>query len=235
MPSTGRTFDVVKAEHPKNRLFAASVVQPGWTQKPHRDVRWTPGAQLDQGSEGACVGFGCMAEALATPVRTRAATNPNAQGFRMYAEAKRRDEWQGENYDGTSLTGGGNAMRAMGYLDNFFWLKTVREIALAISWSGPVVIGIPWTDRMDRLDRSSEYFEFGGTIRGWHCVLLYSVRGFAAGSPYIGRPFFDMRNSWGGESNGRLDAAAMANMFSEGADAWVGMGRHQVGLLGVSV
>lgn len=233
MPSTGRTFDVVKAEHPRNRLFAAAEVQPAWLQREHRDRLWTPGVQLNQGSEGACVGFGCMAEALATPVRTKAARNPDAQGFRMYAEAKRRDEWQGENYDGTSLTGGGNAMKALGYLDKFIWLKTVREIALAIAWSGPVVIGIPWTDYMDRLDKPTEFFEFGGTVRGWHCVLLYGVRGFNGYSPFNSRPHFLLRNSWGGESNGLLDAAAMSNMFSEGADAWVAQGRHQVGMLGV--
>ena len=32
---------------------------------------WVPGPVLDQGREGACVGFGCTAEALASPVRVR--------------------------------------------------------------------------------------------------------------------------------------------------------------------
>lgn len=229
-----RTFDVVKAEHPRNRLFAVAEVRPSWLSKPHRDRRWTPGRQLDQGSEGACVGFGCMAEALATPVRTRAAVNADAQGFRMYEEARRRDEWAGENYAGTSLTGGGNAMRALGYLDQFLWLHTPEEIALAIAWSGPVVIGIPWTTTMDELNEPDEYFEFGGTLRGWHCVLLYGAHGFAPGGRvYDHGPWFDLRNSWGGASNGRLPASAMAQMFGEGADAWVGQGRHQVGMLGV--
>jgi hypothetical protein len=235
MPSSNqRTFDVVKAEHPANRRYAAAAVRPGWLSRPHRERRWTPGRQLNQGSEGACVGFGCMAEALATPVRTKAAVNADAQGFRMYAEAKRLDEWGGENYEGTSLTGGGNAMKALGYLDRYLWLHTPEEIALAIAYSGPVVIGIPWTTGMDALNEPDEYFEDGGTLRGWHCVLLYGAHGFGPGArAYDHGPWFDLRNSWGGASNGRLPASVMARMFEAGADAWVAEGRHQVGMLGV--
>jgi hypothetical protein len=236
MPDTSqRTFDVVKAEHPANRLYAAAAIRPAWLSLPHRDRAWMPGRQLNQGSEGACVGFGCMAEALATPVRTKAAANPNAQGFRMFEEARRRDEFQGEDYEGTSLTGGGNAMKAFGYLDRYLWLHTPEEVALAIAHSGPVVTGIPWTVSMDELNEPDEYFSYGGEVRGWHCVLLHGAHGFAPGPrTYDHGPWFDLRNSWGGSGNGRLPASVLAQMFEAGADAWVAEGRHQVGMLGVS-
>lgn len=233
IPPRQRTLDVRKATHPRNALFKAAELRPDWFAKPPRDRVWTPGAQLDQGNEGACVGFGSWGEALATPARVRPAADPNQQAFTMYHEARKRDEWEGEDYDGTSLTGGGNAMKALGYLDGFLWLHSAEEIAHAIAWSGPVVMGLPWTTTMDDGPDGEGFFQFGGSIRGWHCVLLYGSRGWVPGSSFVARPHFRMRNSWGGHANGFFDKPTIDNFFREGGDAWVAQGRHAQGRLGL--
>lgn len=61
----------------------------------------------DQGNEGACVGFGtCRALTLVNRARY--------DGFSLYHEAQRIDEWPGEDYDGTSTRAGLDVARKEG-------------------------------------------------------------------------------------------------------------------------
>ena len=87
------------------------IFHPSLTQIPDKIDNSGEAPVLDQGSEGACVGFG-----LATvinvdqilhykrrPVREK---KPEQVSYRMlYEMARRYDEWRGENYEGTSLRG----------------------------------------------------------------------------------------------------------------------------------
>jgi len=61
----------------------------------------------DQGQEGACVGFG-TARAQSLLNRTR------YDAFWTYNEAKKIDEWPGEDYDGTSVRAGFEVERTLG-------------------------------------------------------------------------------------------------------------------------
>ena len=59
----------------------------------------TNGGTLQPGHEGACVGFGI----------SRLASHLNRKlydGFWLYHEAQKIDEWPGEDYDGTSVRAG---------------------------------------------------------------------------------------------------------------------------------
>lgn len=63
---------------------------------------------MDQGSEGACVGFGS----------TRAMMLLNRRRYDarwLYHEAQKIDEWPGENYDGTSVRAGMDVLRLEGH------------------------------------------------------------------------------------------------------------------------
>jgi hypothetical protein len=87
------------------------IFQPSLTQLPDKVDNSGDAPVLDQNVEGACVGF-----ALATvinvcqnlhyrrrPVKEK---KPEPVSYRMlYEMARRYDEWQGENYEGTSLRG----------------------------------------------------------------------------------------------------------------------------------
>jgi hypothetical protein len=61
----------------------------------------------DQGSEGACVGFGC-ARAMSIVDRKRFAARE------IYLAAQRVDEWPGESYSGTSVRAGVDILRTVG-------------------------------------------------------------------------------------------------------------------------
>ena len=65
----------------------------------------------NQGSEGACVGFGI----------SRLASQLNRKlydGFWLYHEAQKIDEWPGEDYDGTSVRAGLDILRKRGHCES---------------------------------------------------------------------------------------------------------------------
>jgi len=108
---------------------------------PHIIDRWWP--FYDQGSEGACVGFGWSRYAsLMNRVRY--------DGFKLYHEAQKIDEWAGENYSGTSVRAGGDVLRTLGawkvlrgktqdYPDaeagivQYRWATTIEQVAQCLS------------------------------------------------------------------------------------------------------
>jgi hypothetical protein len=61
----------------------------------------------DQGNEGACVGF-AVARMMSLLNRKR------YSGQRLYEEARRMDEWDGEDYSGTSVRAGCDVARKLG-------------------------------------------------------------------------------------------------------------------------
>lgn len=157
--------------------------------------QWSPGAVLDQGREGACVGFGWTAEALASPVRVNfdrvKATplrDPQRIASYVYKQAQAMDEWPGEDYEGTSVNAGAKIMRNLGLVKEYRWAFGVDQMIAALQ-KGPVVIGIPWYESM--YEAPNGKVVIGGQNVGGHCLL---VTGYDTRS---GTPVYTWRNSWG--------------------------------------
>lgn len=106
-------------------------------------------AHYDQGREGACTGF-ASARAATLYGRRLFAGQP------VYEEARRIDEWPGEDYDGTSVNAALNAWRHKGMwtvrkgvaaphndprwaIHSFFWCKTGEELLDALKSAEPFV------------------------------------------------------------------------------------------------
>jgi hypothetical protein len=92
----------------------------------------------NQQAEGACVGFS-GSRAMTLDNRTR------YDGFELFYEARLRDEWPGENYDGTSVRAGMDVLRDKGaflYREKRWdysqgiaanrWARNVEEIAACL-------------------------------------------------------------------------------------------------------
>lgn len=62
----------------------------------------------DQGQEGACVGFS-LSRAMSWLNRK------SYDGFWLYHEAQKIDEWEGENYEGTSVRAACNVLKTVGH------------------------------------------------------------------------------------------------------------------------
>ncbi len=121
---------------PRNKNYRVAAAPDDLMQ---RSRYWVPGPVLDQGREGACVGFGCTAEALASPVRVKTEPRPaNMVARDVYLEAQRIDEWVGENYEGTSVLAGMKVGRERGWWSGFRWAMSTAELRAV---SGEVVGG----------------------------------------------------------------------------------------------
>lgn len=183
-----RTFDRVATPHLRHKQlnFSADDLIAGPTLRPWR-YHYTGGVVLDQGVEGACVGFGLAHQLNAGPITMRPQlTSPEARA--IYLEAQRFDEWPGEGYSGSSVNGGCLALRAAGRIESFHWAFTLNDVVDAVLRLGPVTMGTDWYTGMMNPDLSG-MLRATGQIEGGHAYLL-------AGANRILRKA-KIKNSWG--------------------------------------
>ena len=207
----------------------------GTTKLERKAKFWEEGTVLDQGSEGACVGFGWMAEILAKPVQpveqpTAEAGNKLAQFY--YKEAQKIDEWDGESYSGPSVLAGAKVMEQHGLISEYRWCFGVDDVIAAVVNKGPVVIGIPWYESMYRTNRDGLTFISGEKVGG-HCI---TVTGYDP-SMVLGRQsleVFRWRNSWGDDygvgGSGYIKVSDLSRLLKEGGEACVPIVRNKPNL-----
>jgi Papain family cysteine protease len=232
---TERIFDYVPRLDERNLAYRVGAIS-GLVDT-ERFRYWNPGVVLDQGSEGACVGFGCTAEALASPVRWRpvdpdtpgpwAHLNPAQRGAQeVYRRAKEIDEWEGVDYEGTSVRAGMLVGRERGWWEGFRWALNMTELRAALEL-GPVVIGVEWRESM--YEAPGGWLQASGPVVGGHCILVtgYSPR------RRLGKldvRAYRLRNSWGSEwgvnGSAYISAAELEYiLFGAGGEAAVPVDR----------
>lgn len=84
---------------------------------------------LNQGQEGACTGFG-LAAVVNYLLKTRAVNSakPDASQFMLYHNARIYDEWQGEEYEGSSARGAMKGWHKHGVCTLNLWTKITESI-----------------------------------------------------------------------------------------------------------
>ena len=205
----------------RSRNFPISAVMRKAPKR--KNKMWKVGQILDQGQEGACVGFGWTAEALASPVRVdlkrlkaRAPKEPNAFAQYLYRFAKTIDEYEGEDYDGTSVLAGAKAMQTFALLKEYRWAFSFEEMLDGLIAKGPVVLGIPWYEGM--YEAPNGVLKVSGENVGGHCILAV---GYTVSSQKLGgRPSITLQNSWGKEwgINGlaEIEVSELEKLLREG-------------------
>ena len=185
----GRTFDRVPNWDARNAEYPLQLLaepKEAVVERPLKTKTWTIPDVLDQGAEGACTGFGTAHMLSSTP---KPRPKVDARFARaLYQEAQRHDEWPGESYEGSSVLGAMRAAKAKGYVNSYVWPRTAREVAVALSYFGPVVIGVDWHERMMSPDADG-FVHAQGRVVGGHCV---AVTGFNHKAGH-----FIFPNSWG--------------------------------------
>lgn len=222
-----------KSHHdPQSRAYPVRAIV-GEAVAPRRRL-WKPGIVLDQGSEGACVGFGWTGELLASPRRSEtkvSAAQGNAYALGIYHRAQVLDDWPGENYSGTSVLAGAKAVMEKGLIESYRWAFGINDVRDALIKEGPVVIGIPWYESMYETTADYEVLVDGDMVGG-HCILL---TGYDPAHPeFDGREMYRWRNSWGSSyghhGNAWIDAGDLADLLADDGEACVPMGRRTVSL-----
>lgn len=144
-------------------------------------VDWEPGPIRNQGSEGACCGFGCRALLDSSPFRQEG--GPTAR--EIYFEARLNDEFP-DDQEGTSVRAALNVLKRHKLIESYVWATGVHDVCQFIAKRGPVVAGVSWhgyeTDPDGRM-------RFDAPLVGYHCILL---TGFNRDKGAI-----TFQNSWG--------------------------------------
>ena len=185
MTSLGRlvNFDERSRNYPIRHLVEA--------KKP-RSYTWRCRAYLDQGSEGACVGYACAHELAARPVEVDVDT---ALARSIYLDSQRIDPWPGgaypgakPQYEGSSVLAGANILRNRGFVPQYRWAFGLQDLILSVGHLGPAIVGINWYEGMFNTGRD-HFVHIDGDVAGGHAIL---VRGVS-----VRKQAFVLHNSWG--------------------------------------
>jgi hypothetical protein len=208
----GRTFDWRARFDPRSLDYRAAAEAQ---TLPATGLLWEHGPVLDQGREGACVGFGSSGAVAAAPAGHPGVNDRYALNW--YHRAQRLDDYPGEAYEGTSVLAGCLVGRERKLWTGFRWAKGPAELAAGILQPtlGPAVVGVMWSDDLYEPPVS-------GLLPGnveldpqlGHCVLLFGYvpapgrgraslwadleeQGLADAVQDCGEPCFLLLNSWG--------------------------------------
>ena len=105
----------------RDRMFEPTLIEVP-VRRPLQEYRKAAVPILDQGSEGACTGFG-LAAVVHYLLRTRRVVPDRTQVSprMLYDMARRYDEWPGEAYDGSSARGAMKGWHKHGVCSGTHW------------------------------------------------------------------------------------------------------------------
>lgn len=157
-----------------------------------RNGIWACQTFLNQGREGACVGYACAHELASEP----APVAVDASLARtIYLAAQRIDPWEGgaypgarPQYEGSSVLAGANVLRARGHVPEYRWAFGLKDMVLAVGHLGPAIIGVNWYDGMFDVDQDF-FVRVRGDRAGGHAILVTGVN--------VEMRSFLLHNSWG--------------------------------------
>lgn len=214
----------------RSKNFPVSAVLP--LEQELKFTLWKTGPILDQGREGACVGFGWTAETLAGPVRvdlnkieSDVPRDPTAFAHYVYQNAKKIDQWPGEDYSGTSVLAGAKVLMGLGVLHEYRWAFSVHDVVATLMSHGPVVLGVKWYQGMYSAPNGK--LSIYGSEVGGHCILAVGYN--PSSEKFAGKETVFLQNSWGNDwgINGIAEITVddLNRLIREGGEACVPLTR----------
>lgn len=191
-----RTLDVTGSTDRRNSFYPVSSIIEDTTPQSRK---WPCAIRLNQGQEGACVGFALQQWLATAPGPIVKGTNATARA--LYHDIRRNDLWRGEDYEGTRLEDGLALLKKRGDISSYYWCQSAYEMRQTVIQLGPLVCKIP-------IYKNMYYPDFAGRIRpsgafcGWHAILLNEYDASWDRNWFV--------NSWG-RSHGRLGRVWMTS------------------------
>lgn len=202
----------------RSRSFGVrSLFEPAVLKK---KTHWQmlPQFPLDQGQEGACVGFGWCAELAAEPVRYN---TTNQYAFQYYAATRQIDQEMGNFWtEGASVLAGAKLAQRVGMISGYRWAFGMEEVIATLVQLGPVVLGVNWYESMYETDVNGGVVIEGDRVGG-HCIL---VNGYDPNHEVHGE-CVQWINSWGPDYGlggvGYLKLADLDRLLDEQGEACI--------------
>jgi hypothetical protein len=154
---------------------------------------WWDRTPWDQGNTSQCVAFSSLKYLEAGPTRNVQADPEDCPLF--YKACQQNDEWDGEDYDGTSVRAAFKVLKDRGFISEYNWAFDVQTCVEWMLEVGPMVFGTIWTYDMDTPD-SKGFIHVTGDIAGGHAYLGIGVNKTKV-CPDGSKGAFRLLNSWG--------------------------------------
>lgn len=178
---------------------------------------WRCGPVTDQGMVPSCVGHAWAGWLAASPIRQQPIL-PDG----LYDLARHYDEFDGEDYDGTSVRGAAKVLSLTGHIAEYRW---AWEMSDAIKWvlsTSPVVLGVSWYEGMEEPDTGG-FVHATGDVLGGHAILWCGVD--------LDKKTAWLRNSWGPDwgRNGtcRISLDDLGRLIGEDGECCTAVEREQ--------
>lgn len=177
---------------------------------------WFIDKVLDQGKEGACVGFAYSHDAIACPNHIETYTDGTLidayfARTKIYWESQKIDSYPGGAYpgatpfmEGTSVLSAAKIMQQLGLYSAYYWALTLMQLALGVAYEGPAVLGVKWTAGQSQPD-TNQFIHVSGQVVGGHAILCKGVVIFWVdpngpknwANVDLLQSYFVLHNSWG--------------------------------------
>ena len=186
--SLGRLYveDKRDAEYPMRSLLGPV----GASTRAYR-YWWPTGWWGDQKATSQCVAYSWMHWLEDGPIthwKRHENRYPVMDPRVVYMEAQLVDQWEGTDYEGTSVRAGAKVLRKYGFVSHFYWATSLGEVVDAILELGPVVVGTSWHSGMYYPDQENR-IHVTGSARGGHAYVLNGVN--------VAHGKLRIKNSWG--------------------------------------
>lgn len=183
----------------RDRGYAIRAALPEAVALPDHHYFWDSGWWGDQGQDPHCVAFAWMHWVEDAPI-----TRPETKGYPLiepevvYNAAQLVDEWEGENYAGTSVRAGAKVLQTLGLIAEYRWAFSVDEVLASLASESPVVLGVDWFASMLHTDSQTDA---DGTRR--QRLVVDQASGVIGGHALIANGYnlagrvVRLKNSWG--------------------------------------
>ncbi len=229
-------LDRVEEKDLRSRRYAVADIIPAKHYEHPRSYTWATKVSLNQGCEGACVGFAWAHELAARPAAVFG-IDENFAREAIYFNAQQLDQYPGGEYpgalpyaEGTSVLGGAKAVQQLGYISEYRWAFDFWDLVASVGYRGPAIFGCSWFSAMRKTD-SDGFVKPTGVRRGEHCVALLGIKVVKDRAKNISLKdsFFTFQNSWGEDWGvagfGKLRFEDVLMLWS-GAETCIPIKRH---------
>jgi hypothetical protein len=140
------------------------------------------GKVLDQGDQGICVDMSLTALLNAEPI----AQNP-CEPLEIYKAARKIGNTP-DDVEGCQLNHAVNYLIKKKIIKKEYWTQKSSEVALYLNTISPIVMSLPWSEKMNNPAKDGKIVPGGNSI-GYHAVVAFRFDGL--------RNRIWLRNSWG--------------------------------------